>query len=110
MLSGLSVRNVVLIESLDLDFDRGLSALTGETGAGKSILLDALGMATGARSDRGLVRSGTDKAQCTASFELSKDHFAWSILSDHDIDFEASEDLTLRRTVNTDGRSPCLCK
>lgn len=105
MLSGLSVRNVVLIESLDLDFDRGLSALTGETGAGKSILLDALGMATGARSDRGLVRSGTDKAQCTASFELSKDHFAWSILSDHDIDFEASEDLTLRRTVNTDGRS-----
>ena len=73
MLSGLSVRNVVLIESLDLDFDRGLSALTGETGAGKSILLDALGMATGARSDRGLVRSGTDKAQCTASFELSKD-------------------------------------
>ena len=105
MLSGLSVRNVVLIESLDLDFDRGLSALTGETGAGKSILLDALGMATGARSDRGLVRSGTDKAQCTASFELSKDHPAWAVLTDHDIDFDVTEDLTLRRMVNSDGRS-----
>ena len=105
MLSGLSVRNVVLIESLDLDFDRGLSALTGETGAGKSILLDALGMATGARSDRGLVRSGTTKAQCTASFTLAKNHLAWTLLDDQDIDFETSEDLTLRRTVNSDGRS-----
>ncbi|MEP3653573.1 MAG: DNA repair protein RecN [Litorimonas sp.] len=105
MLSGLSVRNVVLIESLDLDFSRGLTALTGETGAGKSILLDALGMATGARSDRGLVRNGTDKAQCTASFTLSEDHPAWAVLIDQDIEFETSEDLTLRRTVNTDGRS-----
>ena len=105
MLSGLSVRNVVLIESLDLDFDRGLSALTCETGAGKSILLDALGMATGARSDRGLVRSGTDKAQCTASFGLSIEHPAWALLNNHDIDFDVSEDLTLRRTVNSDGRS-----
>lgn len=105
MLSGLSVRNVVLIEALDLDFDRGLTALTGETGAGKSILLDALGMATGARSDRGLVRSGTDRAQCTASFMLSTDHPAWTVLSAQDIDFEQSEDLTLRRTVTSDGRS-----
>ena len=105
MLSGLSVRNVVLIESLDLDFDRGLSALTGETGAGKSILLDALGMATGARSDRGLVRSGTNKAQCTASFELSNDHPAWAVLTDREIEFDVTEDLTLRRTVNSDGRS-----
>ena len=105
MLSGLSVRNVVLIETLDLDFDQGLTALTGETGAGKSILLDALGMATGARSDRGLVRSGTDKAQCTASFTLTKTHPVWSVLESQDIDFDVSEDLTLRRTVNTDGRS-----
>ena len=105
MLSGLSVRNVVLIESLDLDFNRGLSALTGETGAGKSILLDALGMATGARSDRGLVRSGTDKAQCSASFTLSNDHPGWALLSEQDIDFDPTEDLTLRRTVNSDGRS-----
>ena len=64
MLTGISIRNVVLIEALDLEFSTGLTALTGETGAGKSIILDALGMATGARSDRGLVRSGMDKAQC----------------------------------------------
>jgi len=105
VLSGLSVRNVVLIETLDLDFDQGLTALTGETGAGKSILLDALGMATGARSDRGLVRNGTNKAQCTASFTLSKGHPVWSVLESQDIDFDVSEDITLRRTVNTDGRS-----
>ena len=105
MLSGLSVRNVVLIEALDLDFSQGLTALTGETGAGKSILLDALGMATGARSDRGLVRNGTDKAQCTASFTLPKDHMVWDVLTEQDIEFDLSDDLTLRRTVNTDGRS-----
>ena len=105
MLSGLSVRNVVLIEALDLDFDRGLTALTGETGAGKSILLDALGMATGARSDRGLVRSGTTKAQCTASFTLPDNHAAWAVLDDHDIEAEKSEDVTLRRTVTSEGRS-----
>lgn len=105
MLSGLSVRNVVLIEALDLDFDPGLTALTGETGAGKSILLDALGMATGARSDRGLVRSGTTKAQCTASFTLPDSHSAWAVLDDHDIEAEKSEDVTLRRTVTSEGRS-----
>jgi DNA repair protein RecN (Recombination protein N) len=105
MLSGLSVRNVVLIEHLDLDFNRGLTALTGETGAGKSILLDALGMATGARSDRGLVRAGTEKAQCTASFTLPETHSAWALLDDQDIEYDTSEDLTLRRTVTVDGRS-----
>jgi len=105
MLSGLSVRNVVLIEALDLDFTKGLTALTGETGAGKSILLDALGMATGARSDRALVRSGTDKAQCTASFTLSDKHPVWMVLKEQDIDFDETEDLTLRRTLNMDGRS-----
>jgi len=88
-----------------LDFDRGLTALTGETGAGKSILLDALGMATGARSDRGLVRSGTTKAQCTASFTLPDNHTAWAVLHDHDIEAEKSEDVTLRRTVTSEGRS-----
>ena len=71
MLTGISIRNVVLIEALDLEFGTGLTALTGETGAGKSIILDALSMATGARSDRGLVRAGTDKAQCIAGFTLS---------------------------------------
>lgn len=105
MLSGLSVRNVVLIEQLDLDFAQGLTALTGETGAGKSILLDSLGMATGARSDRGLVRAGTDKAQCTASFTLRAEHPVWAILKEQEIDYTVSDDLTLRRTVNLDGRS-----
>lgn len=105
MLSGLSVRNVVLIESLDLTFSHGLSALTGETGAGKSILLDALGMAAGARSDRGLVRAGTDKASTTASFALTQSHPVWALLKDQDLDGDASEDLRLRRVVSADGRS-----
>ena len=70
MLTRLSIRNVVLIEALDLDFSGGLGVLTGETGAGKSILLDALGLALGARADSGLVRSGADQASVTASFEF----------------------------------------
>ena len=105
MLSGLSVRNVVLIERLDLAFARGLTALTGETGAGKSILLDALGMAAGARSARGLVRAGTDKATATASFTLRDGHPVWAFLHDNDIEGDASEDLRLRRVVGADGRS-----
>lgn len=105
MLSGLSVRNVVLIEALDLSFSEGLTALTGETGAGKSILLDALGMAAGARSDRGLVRAGTDKASTTASFLLPDSHPVWALLGDHDLDADPSEDLRLRRVVSADGRS-----
>ena len=105
MLSGLSVRNVVLIERLDLAFARGLTALTGETGAGKSILLDALGMAAGARSARGLVRAGTDKATATASFTLRDGHPVWAFLDEHGIDGDASEDLRLRRVVSADGRS-----
>ncbi len=68
MLTALSIANIVLIERLDLDFEAGLGVLTGETGAGKSILLDALGLALGARADSALVRQGSDKAQVTASF------------------------------------------
>ncbi|MEE9346841.1 MAG: DNA repair protein RecN [Robiginitomaculum sp.] len=105
MLTGLSIRNVVLIEALDLSLGGGLSALTGETGAGKSIILDALGMATGARSDKGLVRAGADKALCTASFEVPSHSPIWETLSDAGIDGSASEDLLLRRVINSDGRS-----
>ncbi|MGB0906316.1 MAG: DNA repair protein RecN [Maricaulaceae bacterium] len=105
MLSALSIRNVVLIEALDLDLDNGLTALTGETGAGKSIILDALGMATGARSDRGLVRSGADRAQCTAVFDISESHAAWDILEAADFDVDKKDSLTLRRRVGADGRS-----
>lgn len=105
MLTGLSIRNVVLIESLDLDFKAGLTALTGETGAGKSIILDALGMATGARSDRMLVRQGTNKAQCTASFILETGNSVFAKLAQQDIDCSPHEDITLRRTLAADGRS-----
>jgi len=105
MLSGLFVRNVVLIEQLSLEFGDGLTALTGETGAGKSIILDALGMATGARSDRGLIRSGADKAECTASFSLSSSHPVIAHLTEQDIEIVAGEDLTLRRIIQSDGRS-----
>ncbi|WP_371395445.1 DNA repair protein RecN [Fretibacter rubidus] len=105
MLSALSIRNVVLIEALDLDLAAGLTALTGETGAGKSIILDSLGMATGARSDKGLVRAGFDHAQCTAVFDVSPLHPAWAVLEDADLDMDRNEGLTLRRRVSADGRS-----
>ena len=105
MLSGLSIRNVVLIEALDLSFEAGLTALTGETGAGKSIILDALGMATGARSDRGLLRSGSDNAACTASFQLQGSHPVWKTLTEAGLEAEPLEDLTLRRSINKEGRS-----
>jgi len=105
MLSAISIRNVVLIEALDLELESGFIAMTGETGAGKSIILDALGMATGARSDKGLVRAGVDKALCTASFKLIKNHKAWELLRTADIDFDPTEELILRRTITKDGRS-----
>ncbi len=105
MLSGLSVRNVVLIEQLNLEFEGGLTALTGETGAGKSIILDSLGMATGARSDRGLIRSGADRAESIASFALALNHPVMQLLAEQDIEVTTDEDLTLRRVIRADGRS-----
>ena len=72
MLTSLSIRNVVLIEALDLSFASGLGVLTGETGAGKSILLDALGLVLGDRADSGLVRAGEDQASVTATFEFDR--------------------------------------
>ncbi len=105
MLTELSIRNVVLIEALDLDLDTGLTALTGETGAGKSIILDSLGMATGARSDRGLVRAGAEQAQATAGFQVEQGNPVWGILNEAGIETEASGALVLRRSINKDGRS-----
>jgi len=105
MLTSLSIRNVVLIDALDLSFEAGLIALTGETGAGKSILLDALTMAAGARSDKGLVRKGAEKAQSTASFYLPPDHNVFKLLEEAGIETQAGEDITLRREVRIDGRS-----
>ena len=103
MLVGLSIRNVVLIERLSLTFEGGLCALTGETGAGKSILLDALGLALGARGDSSLLRRGADGASVTAEFAVAADHPAVDLLDDHDV--EADERLVLRRTLGSDGRS-----
>lgn len=106
MLQSLSIRDIVLIEALDLDFRAGLSVLTGETGAGKSILLDSLGLALGNRADSGLVRQGRDKAQVTASFDAppAKSKLA-TYLHDSDIDLEPGEGLIIKRSVKADGGS-----
>lgn len=104
MLVSLSVRNVVLIEQLALEFDKGLSALTGETGAGKSILLDALGLALGQRADTSLVRRGADQAVVTASFACGEKHPSIDLLNEHGIPVEDNT-LILRRVVSPDGRS-----
>ncbi|WP_242124504.1 DNA repair protein RecN [Sphingobium sp. Sx8-8] len=106
MLTNLSIRNVVLIEALDLDFGPGLGVLTGETGAGKSILLDSLGLALGARADSGLVRNGEAQASVTATFDTpDADHRAHDLLAGNGIDLEPGEPLIIRRTVKADGGS-----
>lgn len=106
MLTRLSIRNIVLIEALELDFGRGLGVLTGETGAGKSILLDALGLVLGDRAETRLVRSGEDKASVTASFEFATLPASISVaLDDADLEIEPGEPLILRRQVKADGGS-----
>ncbi len=103
MLLGLTIRDIVLIDRLDLAFHKGLCVLTGETGAGKSILLDALGLALGMRSESGLVRHGANQAAITAEFSLSANHPAAALLAEQGIDNEGS--LVLRRLIGADGRS-----
>ena len=102
MLQSLAIRDVVLIEALDLDFSTGLVVITGETGAGKSILLDALGLALGMRATTGLVRQGAAQASVSASFEAPA---AQHWLAERDIAVEPGEPLTIRRTVKADGGS-----
>jgi DNA repair protein RecN (Recombination protein N) len=100
MLTRLSIRNIVLIEALDLDFAGGLGVLTGETGAGKSILLDALGLVLGNRADSGLVRAGEDRAGVTASFEFAAMPRAIAaLLDDAEVQLEPGEPLILRRQL-----------
>jgi DNA repair protein RecN (Recombination protein N) len=103
MLASLSIRDVVLIERLDLNFGPGLSVLTGETGAGKSILLDSLGLALGMRAEAGLVRAGQPQASVAAVFQPPEGHPAFSLLAEQGI--EAEDTLVLRRVLQADGRS-----
>jgi DNA repair protein RecN (Recombination protein N) len=103
MLIQLSIRDIVLIERLDLVFETGLSVLTGETGAGKSILLDSLSLALGGRGDGGLVRHGEDKGQVTAVFDIGMDHGARKLLRENGIDDDG--DLIFRRVQSADGRT-----
>src|SRR5262245_46661890 len=107
MLASLAISDIVLVERLDLAFRPGLAVLTGETGAGKSILLDALGLALGARADAGLVRPGAKgAASVTASFELPRNHPVLAILDAHGLGTpEDGEALILRRTLSADGKS-----
>jgi DNA repair protein RecN (Recombination protein N) len=101
MLTGLAIRDVVLIERLDLAFGPGLAALTGETGAGKSILLDSFGLALGARADAGLVRPGATQASVAASFAPPPDHAARKMLEEQG--FDAEELVILKRVVPASG-------
>lgn len=103
MLVHLSIRNIVLIEKLDLSFQDGLFILTGETGAGKSILLDSLGLALGARAESRLVRAGTDQGSVSALFDLASTHAVFNLLDKNGISTEG--ELILRRTVSNTGKS-----
>lgn len=104
MLRHLSIRNIVLIQTLDLDFESGLTVLTGETGAGKSILLDALGLVCGSRADTGLIRAGTEQAVVTAQFDLLPGHPVYDICADIGLSDPEGE-VVLRRVVEKSGRS-----
>jgi DNA repair protein RecN (Recombination protein N) len=105
MLNALSIRSFVLIDRLDLEASTGFTALTGETGAGKSIILDALGLVLGGAADRKQVRAGAEQAMITAEFAVSAQHPVWKVLSESAIDFDRSETLCLRRTISQSGPS-----
>src|SRR6202789_1732758 len=107
MLTRLSIRDIVLIDRLDIDFGSGLAALTGETGAGKSILVDAFALALGARGDAALVREGAEQGQVIAAFDVAKDHPARRVLADNDLasGLGGEEGLIVRRVQFADGRT-----
>jgi len=103
MLSFLQIRNFTIVEALDLDFRGGFTAITGETGAGKSILVDALGLLKGNRADTGAIRSGATRAELSAEFDLDEDSRALSWLRVSELDNGST--CLLRRLVNENGRS-----
>lgn len=103
MLTSLHIKNIVLIETLTLDFAQGLTGFTGETGAGKSILLDSLGLALGARADMNLIRKGAEQASVTATFSIDSDHHVKQVFDQYELEF--STDIILRRVLSSDGKS-----
>jgi DNA repair protein RecN (Recombination protein N) len=105
MLRQLAIQNVVLVDRLELEFEPGLGVLTGETGAGKSILLDALGLALGARADTGLVRTGQEGAAVSAELQLPTGHPIHALLEEQGIEVDDGEPLIIRRTLKSDGGS-----
>ena len=105
MLTALSIRDIVLVDVLDLEVEKGLTVLTGETGAGKSIILDALGLALGARADAGLIRAGAKQASATAVFTAPDDSTLIDLISEKGFEVAPGEELILRRTLSADGRS-----
>src|SRR6202049_1944949 len=107
MLVRLSIRDIVLIDRLDIDFRSGIAALTGETGAGKSILLDAFALALGARGEAALVREGAEQGQVTAAFDIGKDHPVREMLAEHGLAVGGSDtgELIVRRVQFADGRT-----
>ena len=105
MLRQLAIQNVVLVERVELEFERGLGVLTGETGAGKSILLDALGLALGSRAETGLVRAGQETAAVSAELELGLEHPVHALVREQGVEVDAGEPLIIRRTLKTDGGS-----
>ena len=108
MLTSLNIQNVALIDKLQLDLSAGLNVLTGETGAGKSILLDALGLALGQRAELQLIRSGCSQALVQAVFELPQEHPVYDILASAELPVDKTEPLILRRQLYQDGRSRCF--
>ncbi|MEE8662766.1 MAG: DNA repair protein RecN [Acetobacter sp.] len=105
MLTFLSIQDVVLIERLDLTFHQGFTALTGETGAGKSILLDSLGLVLGSRANAGFIRASAEEARISAGFELPETHPVFQLFQEYAVSAEPGETVILRRTISRDGRS-----
>ena len=107
MLKALTIRDLAIVRELDVEFAEGLTVITGETGAGKSILVDALGLCLGDRADSGSVRTGAARATVSALFDLGQRPDLTAILREHDIDL--TDDCVLRRVVGSDGRSRAFC-
>lgn len=106
MLKSLSIRNVVLIDTLDIDFSSGLTVLSGETGAGKSILLDSLGLLLGNRGETSLIRTSTDKLSVTGIFELDKSNKIYDIAKEYDLEIE--DDIIIKRIITQEGKNKIL--